>query len=740
MSSTAEELSPRAALGLLAEAGAVLASSLDFATTLHQVAGLTVPELAQLCVVDVLQEDGSVRDAAVAAASPEVAVELEDLRARFPLDREGPHPVARVLRSGRAEILAGMTDQMLAEFAEGSEHERFMVRHSYRSAVVLPLSARGRTIGAFSLLRFAGEPPFGQADVELAQELARRAALALANARLFTELARTEQRLEAILANLAEAVVVNGRDGRVVYANRAAVSLLGARSAEEVIGAAPGTLAARFLTVDEAGRRLSAEDMPGRRVLAGGEPAALLTRSVERATGVERWLITKASALRDSDSGEAVLAVSVIEDVTDVKRAQLAEHVLAGASSVLASSHDYRRGLVEMARVAVPALADWCAIDLLAGDGQIETVAVQHSDPARAELARELRERYPRRADDAAGAAAVIRERRSALLTEVPDELLAHAARDAEHLRLLRELAPRSALIVPMLAGERVTGAITLANAESGRRLSERDVGLAQELGRRAGHAVETVRLAEERRQIADTLQRALRPDRLASPASCQSAARYLPAGELNEVGGDFFDLFPRGPDAWGLVIGDVCGKGAHAAAVTALARYTLRAVAMQPGAPHAILQTLNTAMLQQLERSELCTACFAAIAPRDDSLSVTLALGGHPPPIVIDRDGNTTEVGEPGTLLGVFETIDVHDVTVELVAGETLLFYTDGLTDAGGPHHALREHGLAALLRAHAGEPLERLLAALERAAIERSGGRPRDDIAIIALRAGAP
>ena len=220
------------AMGLLIEAGAVLASSLDLTTTMGQVARLTVPPLADLCVIDLRDDDGSIRDVAVAAAEEGLARDLEELRARYPLDPDGEHPVARVIRSGQPELLAEMTGALLNSFAQGSEHARFMIEHDYRSAIVAPLLARERTLGVISVLRLGDSEPYGSEDLDLVCELARRAALAIDNARLFSDLQRVEQRLEAVLANLAEAITVVDERGQIVFANQAAADLLGAATPE----------------------------------------------------------------------------------------------------------------------------------------------------------------------------------------------------------------------------------------------------------------------------------------------------------------------------------------------------------------------------------------------------------------------------------------------------------------------------------------------------------------------------
>jgi GAF domain-containing protein len=180
------------AMGLLIEAGAVLASSLDLTTTMGQVAQLTVPQLADLCVIDLRDEDGAIRDVAVASTQDGLAPKLEELRAGYPLDPLGQHPVARVIRDGEPVLLAEMSSTLLSSFAQGSKHAQFMIEHGYSSAVVAPLLARERTLGALSVLRLGSGRPYTQEDLVLVLELARRAALAIDNARLFSELHRVQ--------------------------------------------------------------------------------------------------------------------------------------------------------------------------------------------------------------------------------------------------------------------------------------------------------------------------------------------------------------------------------------------------------------------------------------------------------------------------------------------------------------------------------------------------------------------
>jgi PAS domain S-box-containing protein len=501
------------AVELLVEAGAVVASSLDLTTTMRQVARLTVPRLADLCVIDLLGEDGSITEVAVASADPELAPALEEMRIRHPLNPEGEHPVARVIRSGRPELLAEMREGLLRSFAQGSEHARFMVEHRYRSAAVAPLLARGRTLGALSVLRLAESAPYRREDLELAGELARRAAMAIDNARLFAQVRGVERRLEAVLANIAEAITLMDRDGRTVFANQAAADLLGAANPRELTSANPGAIMSRFVVTDEQGRELGRDQMPSRRLFAGERPEPLLVRNVVRATGEERWLIVRCSPVLDPDTEEVAYAINVYENITEVKRVQLAESFMAEATRVLASSMDYTETLQQIARLAVPRLADWCAVDVLGETGEIERVAVHHSDPSRIALAEAL---------DRSGKARIF--------TDIDPDALAAYARDDTHLALLRDIRATAVIIVPLAAPTRTLGAITLVSSDSSRRLTHADLGVAVRLGRRAGTAVESARLYTERTRIARALEAALLPESLPQIPGMEIACTVPPA------------------------------------------------------------------------------------------------------------------------------------------------------------------------------------------------------------------
>jgi len=522
-----------------------------------------------------------------------------------------------------------------------------------------------------------------------------------------------------------------------VFANQAAAELLGARTPQELMSAEPGSIMARFVVLDEHGRELELEQMPSRRLFAGEEPEPLLVRNIVRATGEERWLIVRCSAVRDPESGEALYAVNVYENITEVKRMQLAEAFMAEASRVLASSLDYTDTLRRAARLAVPQLADWCLVHVLDERGSIELVAVHHRDPAMVALAEQLDRAYRPTPQDTGAVAHAIRTGHARLYADIDERALARGVRDSRHAQLLARIGARSAIVVPLAAPARTLGALTLISAESQRRLTDADLGVAVRLGRRAGATVESSRLYRERTYIAHALEAALLPESLPDPPGFELESLYRAAGELNDVGGDFYDVIAYGDDGWLLAIGDVCGKGPRAAGVTALARHTLRAGAMLGQTPPAMLAMLHRALRAQPSGSELCTVCLVTARRDGDSARLTVTLAGHPKPVLIDeQSASCAHVGTPGTLLGVVDPVEVHEAPLELRSAQTLLLYTDGLPEAGRDGGPLDDEQLLELC-ARASQPsLAGVLARLERFALEQAGGRLRDDVALLALR----
>jgi PAS domain S-box-containing protein len=482
-------------------------------------------------------------------------------------------------------------------------------------------------------------------------------------------------------------------------------------------------------------------------------------RTVGLKDGEERWVAARGQAFFD-EAGRAVRFIGTVLDITERKRAEkerdllLAREQLARAEAVSArrrlallasvgpavlySSLDYEATLEKIARLAVPELADWCLVDIVEEDGSVNQLAAAHADPAKERLLRELRA-HRRFGEDAPGTVArVLRTGRPALVPEASDSLLTERATGEEHLGLLRRLEVHSIMSVPLLARGRTLGAMTFVSTSPERRYHEEDLSLAENLAYRCALAVDNARLYRERSYIARTLQRSLLPE-LPEVPGVEVGVEYLPVGEENEVGGDFYDLIEAGRsgECWMAVVGDVCGKGAAAAAVTALARYTVRAVAMKEDEPVAVLSALNEAMIRQLD-DQFCTVVCARLRPVDGpGLELTVARGGHPAPLVLRADGSIETLDPPGKALGVFPDPELGDRAIRLEAGDAAVFYTDGVVEARGPDGSFfGERRLLDLLRACAGLEASAIAEKLRDVVVDYGEGSPRDDLAVLVLR----
>jgi serine phosphatase RsbU (regulator of sigma subunit) len=412
--------------------------------------------------------------------------------------------------------------------------------------------------------------------------------------------------------------------------------------------------------------------------------------------------------------------------------------LLADASAVLAGGVlDYEATLRNVAELAVPEFADWCAVDILTDEGSIERVALAHVDPKKVELGKRLQEQYSPNPDDATGVANVLRTGKSELIPEITQDMIREALTDQpELLEVLFELGLTSAMTVPLIARGKTLGALSFVTSESGRHYGPADLRLAEELATRAALAVDNARLYQERSYVARTLQQTLLPPRLPAIPGVEVGALYRPAGEGTEIGGDFYDLFETTDGTWAVAIGDVCGKGADAAAVIGLVRYTIRAVAMQERRPSRVLASLNQALRQQTLGDRFCTVAYTRLRTSEEGARLTVCCGGHPMPMVLRRDGTVETVGQPGTLLGVFADLDLTDRTTDLQAGDAVLLYTDGVTEERSESEVFGEGGLREVLASCNGQDAQAIVSAVGDAVEGFRQEAPRDDMAILVLR----
>jgi PAS domain S-box-containing protein len=243
--------------------------------------------------------------------------------------------------------------------------------------------------------------------------------------------------------------------------------------------------------------------------------------------------------------------------------------------------------------------------------------------------------------------------------------------------------------------------------------------------------------LLAERSRVAAALQQSLVPGQLPRIAGLEIAARYEPAGDGSEIGGDFFDVFPLDDAVWGVVLGDVSGKGAEAATVTALARYTLRALADRRHLPSRTLHDLNSRLVSDTDLERHCTLVYAMVRPGRSGAEVVLSLAGHHPPLVLRHDGSVEAVGELGTALGLFDEADLHDTHLLLEPGDSVCLFTDGLVEARQNGELFGSERSADILRALADRPLQEVAAELVDAPRRFHGPRLADDLAVLLLRA---
>ncbi len=312
--------------------------------------------------------------------------------------------------------------------------------------------------------------------------------------------------LAITLQSIGDAVIATDERGNVTLMNPVAERLTGWTLAE----ANGHPVRPVFHIVNEATRRLV--ESPVDRVLREGIVVGLANHTLLIARdGTETPISDSGAPVRD-ETGTVRGVVLVFRDASEEYRANQRRQFLSEASTILSASLDHRETLSRIAQLVVPRLADWCSVEILDDADQLQQVGVAHTDPFKVQLARDLRERYPLDPDAARGVPNVIRSGRSEHYAEISDEMLVQGARDAEHLRLLRELQLRSAIVVPIPGGKRALGAITMVFSESGRRYSLDDLSFAEELARRASTPIKNARLyaAEQRaRDLADTASRA---------------------------------------------------------------------------------------------------------------------------------------------------------------------------------------------------------------------------------------
>lgn len=417
-------------------------------------------------------------------------------------------------------------------------------------------------------------------------------------------------------------------------------------------------------------------------------------------------------------------------------RGDEAKDLLAAAGGVFDRSLDPRQTMRAVAGMTVPRIADMCVIDLLGEDGAIsDTMALAAREGVGLRYER-LRLAYPLDLDGEHPVARAIRSREIVVVTGLADAAtLERIAPEPELREFVEWSGHHAAVAVPLIARGRLLGAMSFFHLRDGAGYDEAQLGLIGNLADRAAMALDNANQYVARTQLARTLQRSLLPETLPMLEGMALSSAYHPAGEGNEVGGDFYDVFTTPFGCW-LVVGDVCGKGPEAAAVTALVRHSIRAFAFVRPSPAQVLGAVNEVMLGHALAQRFATVVLVRLDLSSTPVKAKVAGAGHPPPVLLQSDGLAHCAPVGGTMLGVRPGSNAIDLDLELGVGSTLVLYTDGLLDAGAPRRGLTSTELCRRLAGCAGFAPELLVQQMERLALSTGAGRLRDDVAIVAAR----
>ena len=555
--------------------------------------------------------------------------------------------------------------------------------------------------------------------------------------------------LQAVFQQVPVPLFLLGLDGTVRRANSAAGQLVGSRS-----GYPTGKLLTAFI------------DLPFRAALQSqlaavvrtGETLALRC-GVLTADGVAECEVAVCPVLARGDSGQLIVAVGVPGVAAAGATVPAPEHAasqngesqqgdlaLRSATRRLDLVTSATRILLEVdntepvtmqrfARLLARELSAWLILDIERNERLRRQLVVGPEDQPSEELAREVAGVDP---SPESAPAQVHQTGISMLVAHAEDPgILGSGSSGPGSAPLLMQLGTTSLLSVPVAWGDHRYGALTLARAARHGHFGMADVGLVEELGEQLALAMRAGRVLRHRTEIADALQAGLLPRHPRQLAGTEVAAGHL-AAIAQYVGSDFYDSYPA-RDGWGISIGDVCG-GQDLAAVAAASRHAIRVLAHSDPDPAAVLRGANEIMMEEEFVGRFVTASVGYLQWQDGCLHVVLGSAGHPWPVLIRPDGRTQVLQGGGLPLGIFPDAEPATQELDLEAGELLFLFTDGLISACGPHMVDFEDRLTDELAALAREPAARVVSRIQEMVLEIAGGELRDNVTMLALRAGEP
>jgi serine phosphatase RsbU (regulator of sigma subunit)/PAS domain-containing protein len=527
--------------------------------------------------------------------------------------------------------------------------------------------------------------------------------------------------------------------------------------AGQLIGAPPGYATGRALT--------AFVDLPSRAAVKSQLAAAARTRTARqvecRLLGpdgpVDATLIANVITMQD---GARLLVVAAAGPAQGVRGAGKALREQRGSGGGRPSRDDIIRAMTRRmdmvtavtrllldnstfseavtlqrcARLLAGDVASWVIIDIERADLLRRQFVIGPQDQASQELARKIRVLDPQ---PASAPGQVHAAGTSVVLAHADEVGILGTTQDGTPLLML--LGATSLISVPITDGLTNYGALTLARTAGEGRFEIADLGLAEDLGQHLGVAIRVDRMFRHRAAAAEALQSSLLPATLPEVPGLDLFAAYQPASEGLEVSGDFYDVFPV-QGGWALTVGDVCGKGQEAAAMTAAARHAIRVLAHWNPDPVDVLARVNEVMLAGDYEDRFVTAKLAYLRWDGSRLHVTLASAGHPGPALVRPDGRVDVLSGGGLPLGLFPDADPHAEELELGEGDLLFFYSDGVTDARSPDMRYFEDSLTDELAGLAGRSAAETARMVQSLVSSFSQDELRDDMTILVAKVKAP
>jgi len=549
----------------------------------------------------------------------------------------------------------------------------------------------------------------------------------------FIELATDEDRrvLDILFRHASEAVTVQDRSGRLLYANDEAARIVGFSTGAELVSTPPEEIVGRFEMIDRSGAPLAVDSLPGRRVMAGAPVADSVIGYRRPGSPRARWSRVRASPIKN-DAGEVVLVLNFFQDMTAQFRREEIQELLYTVYEALGSSLDRAENLQELARALVPRMGSWCAVHMREG-GILIPMAMVHPDNDDARILVHMSDPGPISLEGDQIQARVARSEKPEIIDTISDRMLQEAEGRVgkELIDVLRRLHLNSVACVPISLGHRLIGTLTLARSFPDPELDSDDVDLLEAVADRAAAALENASLYQQQREIAETLQAVITPNALPKVPGFDLAARYRPVSLVGQVGGDFYDVFPTSDGRTAVLLGDIAGKGVEAAAAVGLARYTLRSTIALDPSPTTVFARVNESLL---EEERMCTLAYLILEDHGDRFKVTVSLAGHPPPILITAGGTAERLGTPCPPVGVMPEVEPVEEERWLHPSDLVVLYTDGYMLSGLNPPDSVELALSRCNVTDAAQVLDEMLDVL---VADLSPVGARDDIALLALLA---